>query len=181
MVLTPPADGDRQSPDPRRYPIPVYLNQKYCFDLLAMMEDGLAQLETVRTTQNEQGEESSRFSGDVGLKDAFAFSGVKFGGERSSSAQTGASTESTMEKVHTPNSLFAKVRKRLQDEEMVIWAEINNAVPGEFVEFSAALRKNPLTDALEGFVSLGELASLFDEAPQQNQVGIKSRPANLTG
>jgi hypothetical protein len=144
-----------------------------------MMEGGLVQLESVRTTQNEQAERASRFSGDLGLKDAFAFIGVKFGGERSSSSQAGSSQESTMEKVHTPNSLFARVRSTLYDKELVRWAEIARAEPGDFVEFSAVLQKNPLVDALEGIKAVGELALLFEE-PQYQGGNRNQKRANTS-
>jgi hypothetical protein len=34
-------------PRENRYPLPLYLNQKYVFDVLSTMEGGFSQLETV--------------------------------------------------------------------------------------------------------------------------------------
>lgn len=63
-----------------KYPIPLYLNQKYVFDLLAMMEGGLSQQATVKTTESGYTEGSTRFSGDIGTKNVFAFLGFSVGG-----------------------------------------------------------------------------------------------------
>jgi hypothetical protein len=143
-----------------QYPLVVYLNQKLCFDILASMEGGLAQLETVRTSDTEQADRTTRFSGDVGLRDAFAFVGIKLGGERNATNQTGSSREATVEKMHTPNSLFARVRQRLHDEDLVRTELLTESTPGEFVEFRARLRKSPLVANLEGMKSLAGLASI---------------------
>ncbi len=37
-------------PDPKELCIPIYLNQKIVFDLLAVQEDGFSQLSTLRTS-----------------------------------------------------------------------------------------------------------------------------------
>src|SRR5260370_41832887 len=97
------------SPNP--YPAVIYLNQKYVFDILAMMESGFSQLETVKTTQTEQEDKSKRVAGDVGIKNVFSFLGISFSGERATANQSGESHERTAEKVYTPNSLFARRRE----------------------------------------------------------------------
>ncbi len=93
----------------KSYPVPLYLNQKYVFSVLAMMEGGYAQLESVKATRLDQEERSSKLSGEVGVTNAFAFLGVKLTGERGSQRQSGDAEERSSERVHTPDSLFARL------------------------------------------------------------------------
>lgn len=147
-----------------KYPIPLYLNQKYVFDLLAMMEGGLSQIETVRSSTSH-GEESGRDSGgELGVRNVFALLGVSLSGSSKRFQESGAAEEITRERVHTPNSLFSRVRERLWEEGHVTAVEALDALkPGAFVEFSATLTKNPLVDALESMQSLLRMASIFVE------------------
>jgi hypothetical protein len=73
-----------------------------------MMENGFSQLEAVHTSRDEQTDRSGKFSGDVGLKNAFAFLGVSLGTSQEHTDLT--REEVSREKYHTPNSLFAKMR-----------------------------------------------------------------------
>jgi hypothetical protein len=150
-----------------RYPIPLYLNQKYVFDILAMMEGGLSQLETIKTTQTGQHDFASRHSADIGVKNVFALLGVSLGGERSKKEQTSESQEVTSERVHTPNSLFARMREQLHAENLIC-TRLSDCQPGSFVEFQIRLQKSPLIDALESIKSLGTMALVFAEYPTQN-------------
>jgi hypothetical protein len=151
-----------------KYPIPLYLNEQYVFDILAKMEDGFSYLETVKTARSEQADKSLKYSGEFGIKNALAFIGISLGGEKTGKEQTAGSQEGTKEKVHTPSSLFAKMRERLDNEKEVISSNLHTTKPGDFVEFKVVLRKNPLIDALEVFQSLGKLIVAVT-GYQQNQ------------
>lgn len=143
--------------------LPIYLNQKYVFDLLAIVEDGFSQVETIRTGQNNSGSEKDSFKGEVGLSNVFAF--LKFGLNGDSAHEKSSQTnhEISKEKIHTPNSLFSKLRSYLHGNKSIITEGFLTASPGDFVEIKLSLRKNPLIDALEGFSSLMKMALLFDD------------------
>src|SRR5688572_25903957 len=102
---TMPSSPPSTSPSSVDLPLVVYLNQRYVFDLLAMAEGGLTQLETIKTSSAVQSDHASKISGDVGFSNVFAFIGLKGGGERSKSSLTSDQAESSIERVHTPNSL----------------------------------------------------------------------------
>src|SRR5690349_11991969 len=101
------------------YPVPLYLNQKYVFSVLAMMEGGYAQLQSVKATRTDQEERTNKLSGEVGVTNAFAFLGIKLGGERASEKKTGGSEEVSTERVHTPDSLFARLREKLYQQHLI--------------------------------------------------------------
>lgn len=150
------------------YPLPLYLNQKYVFDLLAMMEAGFSQMETVKTTQTEQEDATRRLVGDVGVKNVFALFGITLGGERASKMQAGGAHEVTTERVYTPNALFARMRQWLHEDELIVRSRFASVVPGEFVETQVVLRKNGLIESFQSFLSLIQMAQVF-ENPQQTQ------------
>lgn len=162
-----------------KYPISLYLNQKYVFDILATMEDGFSQLQTLKTTLNKQQQTATKFAADIGVSNVFAFLGVTLGAQREKEKQQGETTEKTLEKVYTPNSLFAKMRSRLTEEKLLRDLKdlpIDQLVPGEFVEFAARLSKNPLIDAFEALRSFEDLAKAVPgiqqgqiKKPQQGQ------------
>lgn len=52
--------------------VPVYLNQRIVFDLLAMMEDGLSQVTRVTTTEAERDATARGIDSTFGLGQAFA-------------------------------------------------------------------------------------------------------------
>jgi hypothetical protein len=134
---------------PNPYPIPLYLNQKYVFSLLATLEGGYAELENVKANRTVEHQQSSNISGEVGVTNAFAFLGIKLGGQRGTEHKSGDTQEITSERVHTPDSLFARLREQLHQEGMIRTESLDEAVPGEYVEFMAVLSKNPIVEALE--------------------------------
>jgi len=148
--------------DIAKYPIPLYLNQKFVFDLLAMMEGGLSQIETVRSTASRDAQTEREVTGDVGIRNVFAFLGVSLSGGSAKSQRVGDTSEVLTERVHTPNSLFARLRDQLWEEGIVKRPKDLEAITsGTFAEFSVSLQKNPLIDALEGMRSFLETALIF--------------------
>lgn len=131
--------------DASDYTVVVYLNQSIVFDLLAIMEDGLAQVSSIRTSETTKG----KIEGGVGASNVFALLGITLKGGRDSEA----GREVTHERIHTPNSLFAKVRSKLRSDKMVQdltlgRVDLPSIRPGQFVEMEVQLRRNPLVEAL---------------------------------
>lgn len=147
--------------------IPIYLNQQIVFDLIAVLEDGFSQLSTIKTSATETESQKSGIGASIGASNVFALLGVSFTGERGKEKGAQEQTEVSQEKVHTPTSLFAKLRLMLNDKQLLkrinTQEEIEKLASGQFVEFRAVLKKNPLVDAIEGFKQLMEIAVLFTD------------------
>src|SRR5260221_1132546 len=131
------------------YCVPVHLNQAVVFDLLAIVEDGFAHVSTIKTA------ESSKNKGEagVGATNVFALLGISLKTERGAEANR----EVTQERVHTPVSLFAKVRRRLHEDKVVHdlttgTYDLMEVRAGTFVELEVTLRRNPLAVGLEAVV-----------------------------
>ena len=76
------------------FAVPVYLNQAVVFDLLAIIEDGMAHMSTIRTSESKKaGTEAG-----IGGSNVFALLGVGLKGELENSD----GREITQERVDTP-------------------------------------------------------------------------------
>jgi len=145
------------------HPLSFYLNQKFVFDILAILEDGFSEMQTLKKSSTIENEKERGVNGEIGLSNAFGFLGVSIGGQRKKNTKEGDLSESEFKKVHTPNSLFAKMREILFEKKLVRTNDLLNAKPGEFVEFKATLRKNPIIDNLESYLSLFRLSFAFQD------------------
>lgn len=155
--------------------LPIYLNQKYVFDLLAIVENGFSQVETVKTGQSNSGSEKDSIKGEVGLSNVFAFLKFGFSGDSTTEKANQTQQEVSKEKIHTPNSLFSRLRSYLHENELILTKDFLSSKPGDFVEIKLALRKNPLIDTLDGFSSLMKMAMLFDDTSSNSGQNNKNQ------
>ena len=158
-------------------PIALYLNQRLTFDLLASLEGGFSSFATIHTTSSE--DKSLEVSGgaQLGSSNAFGLFGVELGGRGTRQSGRNQSASTTESIVHTPSSLFARLRKELSDRQLVRHVtspdDLSGIRPGEFVEFEATLRKSPLIEMLDSFAGLIPLMALAGVEPSQ------TLPANV--
>ena len=154
--------------------IPLYLNQKIVFDLLASINDGFTQVTKLKTTSATEGNLGGTIEADLGNKNIFALLGVKLKGK----ADVGHNREDNkeQEKIHTPSSLFNNLKDRLFKEKMVkkVTNNFKDIQAGEFVEITGVLKINPLISTMENMIHLMELATAMNgdgsgkKAKQQN-------------
>ena len=168
------SDLDTQTLTAADLPITLYLNQRLTFDALAALEDGFSQLSTVQA--GSSGKTSTEIGGEaqLGVHNVFAFLGVKLGGKGSRQTEQSRMESTTDEIVHTPASLFAKLRKELIEHSLVRFPtyrqDLAGIHPGEFVEFEARLRKNPVIELLSSYSQLIPVIELFaDQSEEQIQ------------
>ncbi len=146
-------------------PITLYLNQQVTFDILAALEDGFSRFSTVQTTSS--GEKLTEVSGEAQVGANLTLFGMKFGGRRS--RQTGqAQNESTTEEIiHTPASLFARLRRDLRSRGLVTDlldpSGLGGVRPSDFVEFEATLQRNKVLVQLSTLAELVPIMSAFEE------------------
>jgi len=161
--------------DPKELCVPIYLNQKIVFDLLAVQEDGFSQLTTLKTSTSDSESTKSGIGGSIGVSNVFALLGVTFSGERGKEKGIQDQTEMSQEKVHTPTSLFAKCRSNLISKgilhQEITPGNLNDLKSGDFIEFQAVLHKNPIVDILSWIKALGELISPFTAQNKQKSPG----------
>lgn len=156
--------------------IPVYLNQKIVFDLLAIYENGFTQIRSIQKQNSSSENSEASVQGEIGTSNIFSLLGVKLGSKLKGEKEEGESENISEERVHTPTSLFANLLHYLTQDKKIknisTKSEISNIKPGDFVSFSGTLKVNPLIKVFESFIKLMELAVLFQDPPPA------SKPAN---
>ncbi len=145
--------------------IPVYLNQRIVFDLLAMLEGGICHVTRVASAEQKTEQDERRYGAEFGLSKALAsLLSINVSGERKRAGETAEALQKDEERIHTPASLFYRLRNQLR-EEGLLQVLSGSEVPKEhdLVEFGAAMLRNPLVQTMDSFVSLMEMAVLFDD------------------
>jgi len=154
--------------------VPIYLNQQIVFDLLAIVDDGFSQLSIIKTAEIDSESKKTGVGGSIGVSNVFGLFGISLGGEKGKEKSVAGQKEVSTQKVHTPTSLFAKLRVILTEQNLIrdieasteeeVKTVMSELEAGQFVEFRAILRKNPLVETIEWFKQIMQIAVLFPEA-----------------
>ena len=157
--------------------VPVYLNQKLVFDLVAMLRGGISMVTAVTSSSAKQQSEQQEVSAKFGLNEALStLLRVDLSGGKSKEKASDTSTELTEERVHTPASLYYELKNLLAEQGYLSTPSPGELPsPGEFVEFTAALQRNPIVETLDSMVEMLKLANMFTEEPpkQTKKSGAK--------
>lgn len=144
--------------DSEKLTIPIYLNTKIVFDMLATIEDGFSEIRNVQIS-SEMGRESA-LSADVGAGNVFAW--LNFGANTTRKNNNKQSSLIKEQKTHTTVSLFQKFKSILQENNLIKEAS-DTISEGDFVELQGTLKKNPIIDFLTNMQELMKLATVFEE------------------
>jgi hypothetical protein len=145
--------------------IPAYLNQSIVFDILAIIEDGFSNIKTIKSSNTNSS--SNNVGVDVeadsqlGIKNIFSLLSIGVKGKYDHFSDLEKGKEEYFEKVHTPVSLFWKLRDYLLENSLLqnidtILSDTEIKV-GTFVEFEGVFHKNPIVESMENIVKLVEL------------------------
>ena len=164
-------------------PMTLYLNQRWTFDLLATLRGGFTDFATVQTASSEGNETQIAGGAQFGLSNAFGLIGIKLGGQGARGTQQQLSEITTENIVHTPASLFAELRKELQNRGLVRYptspSNLNEISSGDFVEFEATLRRSSLEETLSTLSSLIPIIRTLNvETPETNNQRGQGRRGN---
>jgi len=151
--------------------IPVYLNQRIVFDLVAMLQGGISTVTQVSQSKNESESVSAEVGATFGLSKALSsllridFSGKAIG------ATSGESKETrNEERIHTPASLFIALRALLREKELLIQeSKTIQHSAGRIIEFSAVLKRNPLVETIDAFIEMIDMFEAFTEKPAKGK------------
>lgn len=148
----------KQNIDKSKLTIPIYLNTKVVFDMLATIEGGFSEVKNIQTSKNTCKEENAE--ANIGTSNLFALLNIGIKGNLRKNNSAGETV--VEEKTHTTVSLFQNLKSQLEEQEL-IKRDINNVKIGDFVELQGTLKTNPVIDMLSGLKELMALASLFSD------------------
>ena len=149
--------------------VPVYLNQRIVFDMIAMLQGGIATVTNITMIDQSKDEVKAKAGVSLGLSEALS-SLLKIGLSGEASGSSGESAEKKVgeERVHTPASLFFTLRNLLYEKELLNVDEENfEPKPGDIVEFEATLKRNPIIETMDSFAELIDLATVFSDDLQK--------------
>jgi hypothetical protein len=169
--------------------LPVYLNQASIFDLLSIIDDGFSNFSTIRTIASNENQNNASINGEassgIGIKNIFSLINIGLKGNMEKINKDSGSIETVKDKVYTPMSLFWKLKNYLHNNNLIrkidILNDIQDLTPGQFIEFDAVLKNNPIIETMENIKQLLELAyllspeSLESEQKLQNPGGGKKQ------
>lgn len=161
--------------------LPVYLNQKIVFDLLAMLEGGISTVTAITESSSTESDNKTKLSSNFGLSEAFStllkinLSGSTEGQQKNSDGKI-----KSEERIHTPASLFYQLRNILIEKNYI--SEIkDDFIPksGDFIEFEGILNRNPITETIDSIAEILEITDLFNvnkkKTEASNQMKLKQK------
>lgn len=156
--------------------IPIYLNQRVVFDMLAIIQDGFSNLKTVKSTIKNEDEKAKQADIDLGAGNIFAFLNIGMKAGLTSKGHNADEEEIIQEKVYTPASLFSKFRETLYEHSFIksitTEEEFERLKPGDFIEFSGILSKNPMVGFMEALIQVFETAMVFENKKHSKRVSL---------
>lgn len=131
--------------------VPVYLNQKLVFDLLAMLQGGISTVKSVVETSSGRVSSQEEISTQFGLSGAVSsLLSISLGGHKTKESQNGDDVSVSEEKIQTPASLLYQLLGLLNEQRLIKnMNSVGGISPGDFVELSVCLEKNPALDSLQ--------------------------------
>lgn len=159
--------------------VPVYLNQRIVFDLVAMLQGGIAAVTQITQTQSDSSSISGEVSSTFGLSQALSsLLRVDFSGKAGGSTAAEMGEMRSEQRIHTPASLFIALRALLREKDFIVTDATDRAFqPGDIVEFSAILQRNPLLESIGSFIELVDMMQAFTQG-EPKQKGTKSSELN---
>lgn len=140
-----------------------------------MLRGGISTVTAVTTNSSTQDSQQQHMSAGFGLSEAFStLLRINLSAGKSRTDTTDSGSIATEERVHTPASLFYELRSMFVDKGYVrsITAE-QLPESGDFVEFDAWLKRNPIVETLDSFAEMINLADMFSDELQRKGKGGK--------
>ena len=156
--------------------IPVYLNQRMVFDLVAMIQGGISTVTRVQETHADTSAADSDVRGAFGLANAFAsLLRIDLSTSRKTKTSAEAARATDEQRVHTPASLFFTLRELLLERELLQPERTDAPEVGAFMEFSATLRRNPVVEVMDALHEIMRMAAVFAEPTPQSERSRQTR------
>ena len=173
------------SVDPSDLPAALYLNQRIVFDTLASYEGGFSQLREIQISSGTTDSKEHGGEAKLGTGNVFALLGISLGASGKKAKSETESQVVTEQRVHTPTSLFARLRQHLKAngilKEPSQTSGLTDIAPGDFVEMKLVLRRSPLVATLTGFSRLIPLMALADSDGNPSHGKGGQGPRKATG
>lgn len=155
--------------------VPVYLNQRMVFDLIAMLQGGISTVTAVTQTSSETSASQQEISAGFRVSEVIStLFKVDISGEIADSNAQVAGTTASEERIHTPASLFYQLRTLLVERGHLTSLEETPPNPGDFIEFEGALERNPIVETIDSMAAMVGIAKEIEDKPQRKRSNSKN-------
>ena len=145
--------------------LPLYLNQRFVYDILAIKNDGFTEFYEIKDKKEENDEIDSKVNANFGCNNDFSLIKAGVDAELEASMTTDNNNEKTYKRTHTPTSLFMQVYQYLQDNNKIVKLEskedLQNISSGEFVEIKSNIEINTIVEFFETFSKVINITDAF--------------------
>lgn len=160
--------------------VPVYLNQKIVFDLLAMLQDGISTVRAINTSNGDSSAQGQKLSAGFGLSEAFStLLKIDLSGSKETSGSQNHNVDTNEEKVHTPASLFFKLKNLMNEQSHLHELKAESEIKaGDFIEFEGQLNRNPIIEVIDSMSEMMNIAQTFQTPEKTQNPKSQKQPQN---
>lgn len=146
-----------------KFIIPVYLNQRIVFDLVAIQRDGISTVTKLTKIEEEGISKEKNLQGTFGLSQALSsLFKIDLSGNIGDKKTDTTSTQTNTEKIHTPTSLFHVLKSVLQKDNSLKEIDTNySPASGDIVIFQTTLNINPIINMMDSIEGLFDMMLPF--------------------
>ena len=145
--------------------LPLYLNQRFVYDILAIKNDGFTEFYEIKDKKEENNGMGSKVNANFGNNNEFSLIKAGIDAELEANITTENDNEKTYKRTHTPTSLFMQVYQYLQDNNKIVKLEsknsLNNISSGDFVEIKSHIDINTIVEFFETFSKVIDITEAF--------------------
>lgn len=141
-----------------------------------MLQKGIATVTRVAEDRREAAAETGQLGATFGLNKAFStLLRIDLSGKKEHTTEEGSTRTSSEERIHTPSSLFFELRRMMLDQEILLQdTDSLRPIPGNFIEFSSTLKRNPLVETIDAILAVYRMVEIWsEEPPKQKQQSKK--------
>lgn len=155
--------------------VTVYLNQRLVFDIMAMLGGGLSMTTTVSSVSEIGKDQSTQGLASAGSGGVFSsLFKLDLNAEFSRSNSNNTKIEKGEERTHTASSLFYELRRKLYEGNFISNTDTLPS-PGDIIEFSGPLTRNPLVETMSRFSQMIDMALKFGDLGSSKHKGTQRK------
>lgn len=144
--------------------VPIYLNQRIVFDLLAIIENGFSKMYSVQKKTVNSSNVEANIEAEIGTSNTFGFLSAKLGSKLGTQAGNENEENFGEERIHTPASLFSRLLSYLKSDTHPIATsqDYHNIQTGDFITFKGEIKENQVIKLFDSFSYMISLAGSFN-------------------
>lgn len=135
--------------------LPLYLNQRFVYDILAIKNDGFTEFYEVKDQKGQSNEMNSNVNATLGTNNEFALIKAGVESEVGATIKNDKNNEKIYKKTHTPTSLFMQVYQYLKNNQKIKNIDsidcLDKICSGDFVEIKSSIELNTIVEFFETF------------------------------